>query len=97
MGTNTSSFSTREEMEDFWRRGLTETEFRYRETTAQYRKLLQEQPDGKPHDPNGALALARIAQSEALADYARVLRIFTDLTVHGKIPEGQLAQSSSSV
>lgn len=30
---------------------------------------------------------ARRAHGTALAEYTRVLRIFTDLVVHGKIPE----------
>ena len=30
---------------------------------------------------------ARRAHETALAEYTRVLRIFTDLVVHGKIPE----------
>ena len=31
---------------------------------------------------------ARKAHETALAEYTRVLRIFTDLVVHGKIPDG---------
>ena len=30
----------------------------------------------------------------ALAEYRRVLQIFTDLTIHGKLPEDQSASGS---
>ena len=85
--TTYRSLGTRQTPEDSWRLRVEETQFRYREATDQYRKLLQEQPDGTPHDPNSALALARRAESEALAEYTRVLRIFTELAVNGKMPE----------
>lgn len=79
--------ATRETLEDFWRLRVEETQARYHKATGHYRRLLQEQPGGTPHDPTGGLALARQAESEALAEYIRVLRAFTDLTVNGKIPE----------
>jgi hypothetical protein len=79
--------ATRQMLEDCWRLRLEETRVHYRKATDQYRKLLQDQPAGRPQDPNGALALARQAESEARAEYARVLRVFTELIVNGKMPE----------
>ena len=57
----------------------------------------QEQPDGTPHDPKGALALARQGESEALAEYSSILRAFTGLTVNGKVPEERSEAGSDSL
>ena len=89
--------ATRQMLEDSWRLRLEETHVHYRKATDQYRKLLQDQPDGRPHDPNGALALARQAESKALSEYTRVLRIFTDLTVKGKMPEERSVAGSNGL
>ncbi|SRR5579871_3817927 len=78
---------TRQMLEDSWLRRLEETQARYHEAQDRYRKLLQEQPNGTQHDPNGAVALVLHAETEALAEYTRVLRAFTDLTINGKIPK----------
>ena len=89
MTTNLGSSDTRQDVEEYWRRRLEESQVRYRKATEHYRKLLQEQPKGAPYNPNGALALARQAESQALADHTRLLRIFTQLTVYGQIPNHQ--------
>jgi hypothetical protein len=89
--------ATRQMLEDSWRLRLEEARVRYRKATDQYRKVLQDQPDGRLHNPNGALALARQAESEALAEYTRVLRAFTGLTVNGKIPEGRSVAGSNGL
>jgi len=59
--------------------------------------MLEEQNDGARRRPDATEALmrARQAESQALAEYTHVLRIFTDLTVHGKVPEGQSAAGSN--
>jgi CheY-like chemotaxis protein len=95
--TISEPFATRQMLEESWRLRLEETQVYYREATDQYRKLLQAQPDGTPYDRNGALALARQAQSKALAEYTRVLRVFTELTVKGKIPEERPVAESNGV
>lgn len=87
--------ATRRMLEDSWRLRLEEAHVHYRRATDQYRKSLQDQPDGRLHNPSGALALARQAESEALAEYTRVLRVFTELTVNGKIPEERSAAGSN--
>ena len=88
---------TRQMLEDSWRLRLEETHIHYRKATERYRTLLQDQPDGRPHDPNGALALARQAESEALAEYARALRVFAELTMNGRIPEERSAPGSAGL
>lgn len=40
---------------------------------------------------DGPLALARQPESEALAEYSRILKIFTGLTIYGRIPEEELS------
>ena len=77
----------RETMEDSWRVRLEETQARYKQATERRSQLPQEQPHGGSSGLNGRFALARQQESEALAEYTRVLRLFTDLTVKGKIPE----------
>jgi hypothetical protein len=74
-------------VEDSWRQRLEKAQGCYRQATAQYRELLREYSQVTPDEPDGALALARREESEALAEYIRVLRLFTELTVKGQMPE----------
>jgi hypothetical protein len=85
MITNPVSSITRQEVNDSWRR-LEEIQIRYREATEQYRKLLQEH-DERPCYASAAFARARRAESQALVEYTRRLRIFTQLTMRGKMPD----------
>jgi hypothetical protein len=87
--------ATRQMLEDSWLLRLEETHVHYRKATDQYKKLLQDQADGRLRNLNGALAFARQAESEALAEYTRVLRVFTDLTVNRKIPKERPAPGSN--
>lgn len=84
---------TRQDLEESWRLRLEETQDHYSEVRQRYRKLLQELPGGQAASPDRALALARQAELQARAEYTRVLRIFTDLTVYGKVPAERLAAS----
>lgn len=79
--------ATRQALEAQWRLRLEVTLRNYRAATKEYRRLLRQQFDGRPPDPTSDLAIARRAESDALMEYSRVLRIFTDLTVHGKLPD----------
>jgi hypothetical protein len=90
-------YATRQTREDSWRLRLDEAEAGYQKSTEWYRRLLQEQPDATPYDPRAALALARQAESEALAEYSRISRAFTELTVNGKVPEERSAAGSDSL
>jgi len=89
----------REQLDESWRLKVEEASGRYRDASAQYRKMLEQQTDAATRGPDasGALMRARQAQSQALAEYSRLLRIFTDLTVHGKAPEEQPAAGSNGL
>ena len=95
MITNLTASVRRREVEDSWRLRLEEAQARYLEAKEQYRKFLQAQPDGS-HSPS-ALELARQAESRARVEYTRVLRIFTELTVDGKMPEERSVSGSNGV
>jgi hypothetical protein len=84
-------------LEDSWRQRLQEARARYSEATGRYRKLLRQQPDGVPPELDANIAAARQAESKALAEYARVLRIFTELTVSGNIPKNESAGESDCI
>jgi CheY-like chemotaxis protein len=81
--------AARQELEDLWRTKVEDARGRYAAATEEYRKLLDGTPEGVPPNPDSPVARARQAQSEALAEYSRVLRVFTELTVHGRRPEEQ--------
>lgn len=49
-----------------------------------------------PYGADGAYAYARAIQGEttALIEYSRTLRIYTDLVVHGKVPDNEERQAA---
>jgi hypothetical protein len=75
------------ELEDFWGLKLKETHERYDVARAHYRRLLEETPEASTTILDGPLAQARRAEAKALAEYVRVLKTFTELTVDGRLPE----------
>ena len=82
----------RQELEETWRKRLEQSHNRYHRATTDYRKLLQQEPDGRPPGLDSALARARQEETDALMEYSGLLRVFTDLTMHGKLPdEGRAA------
>jgi hypothetical protein len=76
----------RHELEDGWRLALREKLERYMAASEEYRRLMQDHPYVCPPDPESALARAYLVESEALAEFTRVLRIFTDLIIHHPQP-----------
>ncbi|PWU03565.1 MAG: hypothetical protein C5B51_18680 [Terriglobia bacterium] len=64
---------------------------RYRAALERYRSALAKQESVSPPPPDAELAVmcAMREQSRSIEEYMRVLRIFTDLTLYGKIPEDQ--------
>lgn len=78
---------TRHEMEVIWRARLEQSLQQYLVATREYRGLLREEPDGRPPGKDSPLARARLAESQALLEYSRVLGIFNDLAAYGKLPE----------
>lgn len=85
----------RRDLEDSWRVRSEMARERYEMASSRYRKLLDEKPEDLIPQPDDPLALARHAESEALAEYRRVLRLFRELILCGRIPEEQLAARAS--
>ena len=79
---------SRAELEQVWRTRLTESRNKYDLTVTQFRKILEEQKHLGIPAPDGSLAVrnARVQESAARNEYMRVLKIFTDFVVRGKIP-----------
>lgn len=75
-------------VEELWRRRLEKARRRYDLASSGYRQLLAGAP-GLPFDRDSAVTRAHQEESEALAEYARVLRIFTRLAIDGELPEEQ--------
>lgn len=78
----------RAQLEEIWGTRLKETRIAYQFATANFAKVLSEQNQGLTPAPDGSLALrqARLQESAARNEYMRVLRIFTELVVSGKLP-----------
>jgi len=83
----------RRELEAAWQRRVSHAQAGYREKAAIARLLmtdrlalsLSERPDP---DPDGAFALQALRrESEALGEYKRVLTIFSELLLHGTVPD----------
>src|SRR6185295_15568686 len=83
----------RQNLEDVWRMKLEEASNRYKAANVCYRKKLEEQSKGLCNDEDASAALigAQQEESQTLAEYLRILKMFTDLTVYGKIPREQQA------
>jgi CheY-like chemotaxis protein len=80
----------RENLEEAWRLMLEGKQEQYRTAREHFATLLKGLQDGISPDLEGAMAQASQAESQALTEYVRVLQIFTELTVHGKVPEETL-------
>jgi hypothetical protein len=81
----------RQNLEEAWRLRSERARERYETASRLYRKLLEAKPEGLIPRHDDPLALARHAESEALAEYTRIVKLFTELTVDGRIPEEGLA------
>lgn len=79
----------RQQLEDHWRDRVKLARLNYDFAVAQCRSVLDEQEKWPLPAPDGSTAVrkAHAKESDARNEYMRVLRIFTDLTVHGKIPK----------
>jgi hypothetical protein len=80
---------SREELENLWRTRLDKAADRYNTAKKTYRLVADEDRQGLTPSPDGRYAIRQARQEEAAAraEYIRVLRIFTDLILHGKIPK----------
>jgi hypothetical protein len=76
------------EIEEHWRNRLTSAEERLAKAVAESKRVLADFQEGSMVPPDGSLAVrnARLEESSSRKEYMRVLRIFTDLTLYGKVP-----------
>jgi predicted alternative tryptophan synthase beta-subunit len=83
----------RPQLEESWCLKVEEARERYQAATKQYREALLKQREGLAPGPDDshAVTLAREAESRAIAEYERVLLIFTELILHGRLLEEQSA------
>lgn len=72
---------------DFWRQKLDQAYERVQTATSRYRDLLQEGWGSPIRSQDGPLAMAAREQSEALAEFKRLLNVFTEITLHGRVPQ----------
>ena len=76
-------------LEDEWREKVRNARIRYEQATKAFRATWGEHFEERlTSDPTFAIEQSRKVESEALAEYVRVLKIFTDLVIHGKQPPG---------
>jgi hypothetical protein len=79
---------SRRELEEFWLFRVRDARTHYQQAAEQRQRMVEELNQKLiPYtDGSFAIARARRAESTALADWGRVLSIYTDLLVKGKIP-----------
>lgn len=90
-----SARPVRHRLEDAWWQRLQTSCKKYNAATGEYRGLLRQNP-ARWADSDSSLDRARRAEAAALAEYARVLKIFADLAVYGKVPADLALEDSKS-
>jgi len=77
------------ELQAQWLERLQGASDQYRQASAAYRMVAQDYQGRVMPSPDGDLSLRQALQNQnkARAEYARVLRIFTDLLLNGIVPE----------
>ena len=75
-------------VEEAWIVRLEQAAKRYKVASTDLQNALNDVRNGRTVQPAGFLAVkkAHIEESAALQEHIRVLRIFVDLTVYGRIP-----------
>jgi hypothetical protein len=78
----------RQAMEDLWRERMQNARMAYVDARRATRVAESQYPRGVTPAPDGAFAINQALKIEnaALSEYRRVVAIFTDLVVHGKVP-----------
>jgi len=69
------------EQEEMWRKRLADAEVEYRNADQALRTAQEQEAAGSPE-----LAAARERKSKARREFRRLLRIFADLVLRGKLP-----------
>ena len=87
----------REGVEALWRKRLNTAKLRLEFARNYVAELQQELQTGSLPSPDGSFAYQQAlrAENNALAEFRRVLQIFTDLTVDGKIPDEKQYRNAS--
>ncbi|HEY1240786.1 MAG TPA: hypothetical protein VGF16_09530 [Bryobacteraceae bacterium] len=83
------------ELERHWRERWDKTKLDLDAARAQV-ESVKDSPSVNGPNNSYAYASALSHESAALMEYSRVLRIYTDLVVHGKIPEGNERQAADA-
>src|SRR3954453_13558131 len=81
--------STRRALENLWMQRVNSAQVRYRDAKAETASVQIKHAELLTPAPDGTFALGRAltAENAALREYCRVMTIFTDLLVHGKMPD----------
>lgn len=84
-------------VEELWRKRLNTAKLRLEFARNYVAELQRDLQTGALPSPDGGFAYQQAlrAENNALAEFRRVLKIFTDLTVDGKIPEDNQYRSAS--
>jgi hypothetical protein len=77
------------ELEDQWRERVMSAQSEFDLAVAQFRAALEDRRNWHLRAPDGSAAIrhARLRESAARGEYARVLGIFSELLIHGTIPD----------
>jgi len=77
------------DVEELWRSRLAAAKAGYETAVAQFRTASEDFRSNHTPSPDGGFSvhLAIAAESSARKEYMRVLRLFTDLVLYGKIPD----------
>lgn len=81
--------SDRSEIEGLWKQRWEAAKLKLEQAAARVREKESAVRSRSVPEPQGFDAYSHALEAEtiALTEYARVLRIYTDLVVHGKMPE----------
>ncbi|MBZ5622870.1 MAG: hypothetical protein LAQ69_29665 [Acidobacteriia bacterium] len=78
-----------QDVEELWRDRLSEAKARYEIAVARFRTAAEDVRTRHTPGPDGSFSvhLAIAEESSARKEYMRVLRVFTDLLLNGRIPD----------
>src|SRR4051812_4608452 len=80
---------SRRDLEDLWRERMQIARIRYRIARDACSDAMARQPDAAPPDGSFGYTQALRAANAALAEYRRLLIIFNDLVINGKMPPAE--------
>jgi hypothetical protein len=86
-----SPVDNRRQVEELWRQRVAHARARYDAASKAFRETWGEHFEKEPlsADPTLAIRKAREVESAALAEYMRVLKIYTRLVLDGVLPDDQ--------